>query len=119
MGWPGVFSACPSLEGARLASDFFSGELKKVLDFWQRSPDTEGVPRMMRRGECHMKVFQDGRHFWVEKPDKSEGEDYLPSDPIFSSSLVVSDHDMHAARLAREEFLDWAAREGLEVDFDY
>lgn len=52
-------------------------------------------------------VMQDGRVFFDDRS----------CDELFESSVLVEDGDVSAARLAREEFADWAARRGITFDW--
>lgn len=54
-----------------------------------------------------MMVYQDGREFY----DEDTGE------MIFEATKRVPDFDMEAAEEARREFLDFADREGLEIEW--
>lgn len=58
----------------------------------------------MRR---RIRVIQDGREFYNDET----------CDLLFQSSVLVSDGDIEAAQDARQEFLDFAEREGFEVEF--
>ena len=54
-----------------------------------------------------MKIYQDGREFFDDET----------GDEIFQSSILVTDHDTYAAEKAREEFLCFAQRSGITVEW--
>lgn len=54
-----------------------------------------------------MQVIQDGRRFY----------DNATGDELFESSIIVHDGNLSDAQSARVEFVDWANRSGLVVEF--
>lgn len=53
------------------------------------------------------KVIQDGREFYDDET----------CDLIFQSSVLVPDFDLEAAQAARQEFMDFAEREDIQVEW--
>ena len=54
-----------------------------------------------------MKVYQDGNVFYNDET----------GDVVFVSSIVVKDFDLEAAKLARQEYQDWANRNDVDIEF--